>query len=330
LQFLIVANRYDEIMHAWKLGGCARTNKQPNTTGENMTQRAMKLLGALAVLAGFFFAAPAAYAYDPPPGSGCFKFPANPAPTETWPRNGHFFACSPSTPPSSLSQRAQQVLQTADLTTPPALKTKLTQANVDLFVFFNAIAYDIYPDFSTDVIGETSAQVQGFTIISQGAGHPAPVIAVFEATGLGAPVPIGDIPEITAHEIGHALDFAVFPSPALSSRATWSNLLLADFQDFDALGSSVQWLQLPANCTNQTSNTGKFVCEEHSKDQQGVYQPRETFANEYANAVNAGNLPPDITIKINGYFRKGGSNPPSTKYRSRDYVSEVAKGQRQP
>lgn len=286
------------------------------------------ILGALAIVAGFFLAAPAAHAYNPV--FPCQKYPVNPPPTAQWPDNGHFFVCtSPNFP--TLDTKASLIYQAAKATEAP-LKAKLSAANVDIFVMSDRNFYDIYPDFATDVPSAShgNALVAGYTICTQGANHPGPVIAVFEFRG-GIPIPDADMFEHTAHEIGHAMDGCTYGGLPLSERTgtnKWRTLFLQDLIDFDALApNAVNWSQLPASCQSQTKHSTKLLCEEHNLN---PFEPKETFADEYAKVAQAGTLPQDVGQKLGTYFTKGASNPPNTRYRSMNYIRDLKDGLIQP
>jgi hypothetical protein len=289
--------------------------------GKNMNlKRGFLALAAMILGVGFFGASPA-QAYTPQ--FPCVSFNS---PGTSWPTNGHFFICDGTGPGTGLGPSSQAIaVRNAANSTRTNAKTKLNNAGVDVFVFISPDGpnqYNSYPDFPTH--SPVGLGIRGFTINTQGTGHPTPAIAVY-AKGCFSGCPGYtdlDIQRATNHEIGHALDI-VLGRP--SQGAAYRNKLNQDFIDFDAVIGPVNFSGIPPSC-NVGSNSQKLKCwfgyNVPPYSTNPLELSKEFFAEEYAAGASNGTLPPQAGTILKNYFKTGGM-PPSTRARSYTHVQDL-------
>lgn len=260
---------------------------------------------AIVSLGSLLIASPA-MAYTPK--APCVSYPSTPA--AHWPGNGHFFNCTGNTADVTMIQIYNKAYQ--NTTTFSSLSTKFFLFNMDMFVFPNVSDYDAYPDFASNVaLPPNGGTARGFSISTQGANHPAPVIAVFT-------VPSGSVyaQRVTNHELGHALDFAS-GNEGSTSNSTWRNYLLQDFIDLDALGAR-NFPGFTAACNTYPKNSDRLLCMEANKPNTVL---AEQFAEEFATLMAGSGPFLEADSVITNYFTTNGSlQNPHRPVRSRDYV----------
>lgn len=189
--------------------------------------RASKALGALAVLAGFFLAAPAAYAQVPPTPPGCTRITSD----ATYPGNGFYFYCGTNAPVY------RDAVKNTFGNLPTHLRNRLQTNQVYLYTFETAAQYDTV--FNQGLAAEN--RVYGFTGAATYQGVLVKHAAVFEkVVGHPPAVPPAtsavtqvQITLAVVHEQGHALD-QVHGLPSINS-ATFSNTLATDWTAINAL-----------------------------------------------------------------------------------------------
>jgi len=275
-------------------------------------------LGAMILGVGFFGASPASahQTYFPGNNTGCKVYTQAGA---SWPLNGHFFLCDGTTSPTGTANN----VKISASATEASLKAKLDAEKVDVFVFKDAVAVNSYIDFHNAIpFTGLKADDYGATWPSQGQDHPAPAIVVMKQSLAGVPYTTTDVGRTTDHEIGHAMDIVYgFPS----GKANFNALLAVDIVDFNQV-PNVNWAGLPSpSCTSKIKNMDKLLCWE----QNNSGDVKEFFADLYA-STKGGTIPPQVGSRMGSYFTKGSGSPQVNKYRSRQYVIDLAAGLRQP
>lgn len=190
------------------------------------------MLGALAVAAGLFLAAPAVNANHlgapqaPPPAAGC-TLVNDLAPPNGWPRDGHYYYCG--------TNVALYKLPTASAfgTMNSTLKGVLRNNNTWLAIFDTKAEAATY-------LGALPANIDGITRRLSWAGGP---IFVFSASW--ETIPSADMEEVIIHEQGHAFDYAygstIGEPKGVSQKpsAVFWTKVAADFVDINALSRAV-------------------------------------------------------------------------------------------
>lgn len=179
-----------------------------------MTQRAIRLLGALAVLAGFFFAAPAANAAvtETPVTSGgitCQRRDGG-----TYPENGKFYYCGTNAGNKfAVLNLAKQILSAK-----AQVNTRFAAAPVEFYVFVDAMEFEAFrvahvlSPAEKQAAYNTYMGINGFS--NPPSAGPARFIAVFEnAIPQGGAYPSTTalnqttMKQTTSHEMGHNYDW---------------------------------------------------------------------------------------------------------------------------
>ena len=277
---------------------------------------------AAMILGVGFFGASSAYAtqtYFPGNNTGCKGYTQAGA---DWPLNGHFFLCDGTTSPTGTANNVKTTASAVH----SSMKAKFDAQGVDVFVFKDAVAVNSYLDFRHAIpVTGLRADDYGATWPSQGQDHPHAAIVLMKQSIGGTVYTSTDVARATAHELGHGLDLVYnFPS----QQANFNSLLAADIVDFNKVTNPApNFAGLSATCLSKPKNMDKLLC--HEQNTSG--NVKELFADLYASyQPGTGTLPPEVGSLLKNYFTKGSGQPQVNKYRSRQYVIDLATGARQP
>jgi len=285
-------------------------------------RRTFLALGAMILGVGFFGASPASAAqtYFPAANSPCKVYTLA---GSTWPTNGHFFLCDGTTSPTGTASVVMNTARNAHA----SLRGKLDAEKVDVFVFPSPVEVAAYVDFQHSIpLTGLQADDYGATWPSQGQLHPYGAIVLMKKSLNGTVHTNTEMTRATAHELGHGLDMVYnFPS----QQANFNNLLAVDIVDFNKVTNPPpNFAGFSSTCLSKPKNMDKLLCHEQNLQAGSV---KELFADLYASyQAGTGTLPPEVGVLLQNYFTLGSSQPQVKKYRSRQYVIDLATGARQP